>query len=127
MKKDQGWIKVYRQVTSSSIWDTDEPYDKRSAWIDLLLSVNHEDRDIIIGNDTLKVLKGQRYTSVRKLSEHWNWSKNRTLAFLRQLESLKMITRDGTRSGTLITIVKYDDFQNGRDTKRDTNRDTKRT
>ena len=120
MKKNQGWIKVFRKMTDSSIWDTDEPYDKRSAWVDLLLSVNHEDREIILGNDTLHVHKGQRFTSVRKLSEHWNWSKNKTLAYLRQLEALGMITRDGTHSGTLLTIVNYSVYQSGRDTKGDT-------
>ena len=111
MGKDQGWIKLHRRVAESAIWETDEPYDKRSAWIDLLLSVNHEDRDIVIQNDVLKVSRGQRFTSVRKLSKRWMWSPARTLAFLRVLENLDMITRDSTHNGTLITVIKYDIYQ----------------
>lgn len=111
-KKDHvGWIKLYRQVTDSSIWDIDDPYDKRSAWVYLLLSANHEDKDIVVKNSTITVHRGQRFTSVRKLSETFKWTKDKTLAFLRQLERLGMVTRDATHSGTLITIVKYEEYQ----------------
>lgn len=123
-KKDLGWIRLFRKVTQSTIWDTAEPYDRRSAWIDLLLSVNHEDRDIIVGNQMITVHRGQRFTSVRKLAERWNWGNNKALAYLRLLVSLQMIEKSSTHGGTLLTIVNYDLYQPKQNTGRNANKDT---
>lgn len=122
--KDLGWIRLHRKVTQSMIWDTAEPYDKRSAWIDLLLSVNHEDQEILVGGEPMKIHRGQRFTSVRKLAERWNWGNGKTLRYLRTLERLEMIQKDRTHGGTLITIVKYGFYQSERNTKRYAKRNT---
>lgn len=41
-----GWISLYRQIKESWIWKDKEPFDKRSAWIDLLLTVNYKNKKI---------------------------------------------------------------------------------
>ena len=39
-----GWIKLHRRMLDSDIWKATKrkPFDKRSAWIDLLLRANHK-------------------------------------------------------------------------------------
>ena len=92
----------------------------RSAWVDLLLLANHRDVEIIFEYNPMTVKRGQYLTSVRKLSARWGWSKNRTLKYLRLLESLGMIHRESNNQRTLITIEKYSDYQDIRDTDKDT-------
>ena len=38
-----GWFKVERAIQDHSIWKSREPFDRRSAWIDLILLANYKD------------------------------------------------------------------------------------
>ena len=116
---NQGWIRLYRQIQECDIWlDDDESFDKRSAWIDLLLLANHRDKDIIFDGKPLTIGRGQYVTSVRKLAVRWGWGNQKTLNYLRLLEELNMITKDSDTRRTLITIVKYEVYQGGEDNSR---------
>lgn len=108
----EGWISIHRKIRECDIWDYDEPFTKRDAWIDLLLLANHRDKDTIFDGKRITIKRGQYLTSVRKLSKEWQWGKNKTLAYLRLLEDCEMITRDADSRRTLITIVNYDIYQN---------------
>ena len=127
----KGWIKLHRSLLDSDIWRDNQPFDMRSAWIDLLMLANHEDKNIIFDYQVVTVERGQFITSVRKLADRWKWGTERTLKFLRLLERLAMIYRDSNTHRTLITIVNYDKFQDwqdtGEDTIEDTDKDTTRT
>ncbi len=122
MKK--GWIKLYRSITDCDFWNTKEPYDRRSAWVDILLTVNHEEKKIIFNNEVVTVERGQMVTSVRKLSEKWKWSRDRVATFLRTLERTQMLTVNSNRYRTLLTVVNYDKFQSVPDTESATNTTT---
>lgn len=110
-KKNRGWIRLYRQIQDSAIWKVSDKFNRRDAWIDLLLMANHEDRTIVIDGKPKVIHAGQRWTSSAILAERWRWSRNKVLRYLRLLKELGMVTTNGTTSGTLITIVKYEDFQ----------------
>lgn len=120
----EGWILLHRKLQECEIWANSQPFDMRSAWVDLLLLANHRDVEIVFDYKPMIVKRGQYLTSVRKLGARWSWSKNRTLKYLRMLESLNMITRESDNQRTLVTIVKYEVYQDCRDTGVDTNMDT---
>ena len=105
-----GWIKIHRQIQNCLIWD-DKPFNMASAWIDLLLLANHEDKETIFDKKPILVKRGQRITSVRELSTRWGWGKDKTLRFLRLLEREKMIVKDSDSRRTLLTIVNYGIYQ----------------
>lgn len=105
-----GWIKIHRQIQNCLIWD-DKPFNMASAWIDLLLLANHEDKETIFDKKPILVKRGQRITSVRELSDRWGWGKDKTLRFLRLLESEKMIVKESDSRRTLLTIVNYGIYQ----------------
>lgn len=107
----QGWIKLHRQLQGNWIWESDEPFDRRSAWIDLLLSVNHEAKKSAFGKEIILVEKGSLITSIRKLSEKWKWSRHKVSTFLNLLESDQMIIKKGDTSKTLISVLKYGVYQ----------------
>ena len=105
-----GWIKHHWQIQNCLIWD-DKPFNMASAWIDLLLLANHEDKETIFDKKPILVKRGQRITSVRELSARWGWGKDKTLRFLRLLESEKMIVKESDSRRTLLTIVNYGIYQ----------------
>lgn len=115
-----GWIKLHRQIQDCEIWDSEEPYDYRSAWIYLLLMANHRDKDIMFDKKVMTIKRGQLLTSIRKLAEHFKWGKDKTAKFLRTLEELNMIVKDSDNKRTVLTIVNYGIYQFDEDTDKDT-------
>lgn len=108
-----GWIKLHRKILDCGIWisDDNEPFDRRSAWVDLLLLANHRDKQIIFDGKAMTVSRGQYVTSVRKLASRWMWGNQKTLKYLRLLEELGMITKNSDSRRTLLTIVNYGIYQ----------------
>ena len=111
MKLSSGWIKLYRQLQDCWIWLDKEPFDKRSAWVDLLLTANHSDKKILFNGELITVKRGQILTSVRKLSAKWKWSVNKVYRFLKLLESDEMLQKESDKDRTLLTIINYSIFQ----------------
>lgn len=105
-----GWIKLHRKLQDCWIWQ-EKPFDKGRAWVDLLLSAMHHDKKLLIDNEIVIISRGSFMTSVVKLSERWGWSRNKVFRFLKLLEDEQMLTTERTPKGTLINIVKYEDYQ----------------
>lgn len=116
MSGKRGWIKLYRQIWDNPIWQMETKFDERSAWIDLLLMANHENRTIVCGRSVIPINRGQLFTSARKLGARWGWPLGTVKRYLDMLSDLEMVSRCGTAHGTLLTIVNYDDFQGERPT-----------
>lgn len=106
-----GWIKLYRQLQDCYIWLDKEPFDKRSAWVDLLLTANHSDKKILFNGELITVKRGQILTSVRKLSAKWKWSVNKVYRFIKLLEDDEMLQKESDKDRTLLTIENYSIFQ----------------
>lgn len=111
-----GWIKLHRKIVEGEIWNTSDPFDYRSAWIDLLLLANHEDKTIIFDCKPVLVKRGQHLTSIRKLSERWHWSRNKVARYLDTLCALNMVTKDSDTRRTLLTLENYGFYQGMWDT-----------
>lgn len=107
----EGYIKLYRQIQDCDIWLDDAPFDRRSAWVDLLLMANHSDKDILFDGQVMTVKRGQRVTSIRRLAERWGWGKDKVSKYLTLLEQFGMIEKKADSKRTLITIVNYGKFQ----------------
>lgn len=108
-----GWIRLYRKLQECWVWEDKEPFDKRSAWIDLLLTANHADAKLLFNGELITVQRGQILTSVRKLSVKWKWSVNKVYRFLKLLERDKMLQKESNKDRTLLTIVNYSVYQGG--------------
>lgn len=105
-----GWIKLHRKLQDCWIWQ-EKPFDKGRAWVDLLLSAMHHDKKILINNEIVIISRGSFMTSIVKLSERWGWSRNKVVRYLNLLEKEQMLDTERTPNGTLINIVKYEDYQ----------------
>lgn len=107
-----GWISIHRKIQQSDIWLDKEPFDKRSAWIDLIMMANHEDRQVLFDGKFIEVKRGEKITSLRMLSEKWKWSRNKVKRFLKLLESGSMIELKIDHQKTTYNIVNYNVYQN---------------
>lgn len=118
---DNGWIKLHRKIKDNWIWNDPE---KCVAWLDILLSVNHKDKQIVFNGHPITIHAGQRLTSLSKLASEWGWTRNRVDRFLRTLTETNMITANRTPNGTLLTVINWGFYQGQRDSRRDSRRDT---
>ena len=105
-----GYIKLYRDIRDNWVWE-DRPYARGQAWIDLIMMMNHKDREIFHDGRMITVKRGSRITSLRKLAERWGWSRHKVSEFLDDLERSGMITQKRDSKKTLINVIKYDFFQ----------------
>lgn len=108
--KNLGFVAIYRSVQEHWIWNSYEKFDSRSAWIDLILSANHEEKKIQVGKDIITIHAGQMWTSYVKLANRWKWSKERVYRYAKMLKKDGMLEIDATPNGTLLTIVNYGNF-----------------
>lgn len=108
---DNGWIKLHRKIIDNWIWDDPE---KLRAWLDILLMVNHKDKQIPFNGHIKTIHRGEKLTSLAKLADRWKWTRNRVSRFIDLLCEADMVTADRTANGTLLTVVNYGIYQSTR-------------
>ena len=60
-----GYVKIYRSLEDDILWKSDEPFNYRDAWIDLILQANYADSKFLFNRNDVVVHRGQIFTSVR--------------------------------------------------------------
>lgn len=108
---DSGWIKLHRQLQRCELWTGNEAFDARSAWIDLLLNVSHQQANILDRGTVYEVQPGQILTSFRSLGERWHWSRTKVKNFFELLTRLEMVTLKVTQRNVMVTLVKWEFYQ----------------
>ena len=102
-----GWFKVQRDIEDHWIWKSNEPFDKRSAWIDLIMLANYADRKTTDGESVVLRKRGDVNYSMLFLAKRWKWDRRKVKRFLMALEGDGMVSLHGTQHGTTITIENY--------------------
>ena len=103
---DKGWIKVERALLDTFIWDFDQPFDDRSAYIDLRLRANYTDKDFRAkkSRDVIHVHENELMTSIGNLAERWHWSKDKVRRYLKMLEDGGFVKVVPYTCGTIIKL-----------------------
>lgn len=107
----EGWIKLSRQLQDHWLWKEAEPFDKRSAWLDLLMLANWEDKKTAYKGEVITCKRGDVNVSYTALGKRWHWNRKKVARFIALLESDEMVTTKVTTHRTTVTIVKYGFFQ----------------
>lgn len=113
---DNGWIKLHRSLQKHWLWDSTEPFDKRSAWIDLLMLANFTDVKVMRKGELKQRTRGEVNTSMAWLADRWKWDRRTVKRFLDVLQKDGMVSVNSTRDGTTVTIEKYAIYQGERTT-----------
>jgi len=106
-----GWFKVERDISDHWIWKSKEPFDKRSAWIDLILLANFKDFKTSYKGKIVYRKRGEVNTSIVYLAKRWRWDRRKVDRFLMALEADNMLHVDSTPNGTTITLENYGFYQ----------------
>jgi hypothetical protein len=120
-----GYIKGWRKVLSSSMYQNLSASQRDVFWVCLLLA-NHASAEWEWEGEIFKCNPGQFVTSLasmRKLcAKDTKTQKIRTA--LNKLEKWRFLTNISTKTGRLITILNWDTYQtNGNSTNKDVNKD----
>ena len=112
-EKRGSWIKVFRNIENSWIWE-EKPFSRGQAWIDLLLLAKFRDESFFNrrGN-RVDGKRGHVYKSISSLADRWGWSRKKVDHFFNQLEADNMIKVSKKRASeeTSIFIVNYGKYQ----------------
>lgn len=110
-----GWVKLYRELKSKSIWQLSSP-EQKVVLITILLLANHEENKWEWKGEQFICKPGQLITSlnslVRECGDGVTIRNVRTA--LERFEKLGFLTNSSTKTGRLITIVNWEKYQ-GRD------------
>lgn len=112
MENDKGFIKLSRRFFSNAMWIEARTFSGCEAWLDLIQSARFDatPRKVSIGGREVVVCRGQYAASIRYLSKRWQWSEKKVRSFLGHLKKEGMITAECTQGINLITLVKYDQY-----------------
>ena len=118
----EGWIKLHRKMIN---WEWYNDINVKVVFLHLLLTANHEDKKW----QGIEIKRGQKITSLSHLAEETKLSVKQIRNVLNKLKSTGEITNKGTNKYTIITIVKYNDYQlkeEKEDKQKDTQQDKRR-
>ena len=104
MNKAGGFITLYRQMTS---WEWYKDSATKDLFIHLLLTANFTDTRFL----GKKIKRGQVVTSLASLASETGLSIQQIKTAIKHLISTNEITNDSTRKYRIITVVKYNDYQ----------------
>ena len=108
---NNGWIKLYRDLFEHWLWKTKEPFDCRSAWIDLLLLATYADNKELYRGKLIMRKRGEICCSIQWLADRWRWDRRKVKRFLCVLADDGMLTLNSTTQGTTLTIENYSKWQ----------------
>ena len=107
-----GWVKLYRELKSKSIWQLSSP-EQKVVLITILLLANHEENKWEWKGEQFICKPGQLITSlnslVRECGDGISIQNVRTA--LDRFEKLGFLTNVSTKTGRLITVLNWEKYQ----------------
>lgn len=107
-----GWIALDRSIIDHWIFNNVREHNDVSAWILLLLLVNHSDQKVRLGNTVHLVKRGQSIRSIKSWSKLFNWSEGKTRRWFKMCREDGMIIDEQVAGkSTRITVCNYERYQ----------------
>ena len=113
MQEGEGWIKLFRKFTE---WEWYGDINTKTVFIHLLLIANFEEKRWM--GRTIE--RGQAVIGLFSLSEELGLSIRQVRTALGKLESTGEITKKSTNKFTIVTICKYEKYQQVDESERQT-------
>lgn len=100
----EGWVKIHKKFVN---WEWYDDINTKTVFLHLLLSANYVNKNW----KGIEIKRGQKITSLNNLAKETNLSIQAVRTSLKRLKSTHEITIETTNKYTLITIEKYNDYQ----------------
>ena len=99
-----GWIKIHRKILD---WEWYDDIKTFKVFIHLLMKANHKARNY----KGVLIKEGEVMTGQELLSSELKMSRQNVRTSLNRLKSTNEITIKSSRKGSIIQVVKYEDYQ----------------
>ncbi|MCM3599368.1 hypothetical protein M3175_01390 [Robertmurraya korlensis] len=114
----QGYIKLYRKTMNSPIWQ--DPYYLK-LWLYCLMKATHKEHEQLVGNNMVVLKPGEFVTGRKALALDLNsgakpeqrLSDKTWYRYLENLQSFEMLSIRKTNKFSIITILKWAEYQEG--------------
>ena len=107
----KGFIAIQRKMFDNFLWNETRVFSRAEAWIDLIQSARFEATQEVIQNKVVEVQRGELPASRRYLEKRWNWGSSKVGGFITNLEELGMLNQRQTKGQTMLSLCKYNDYQ----------------
>jgi len=108
--KNNGWIKLHRQIFDNPVWYT-EKFTRGQAWVDLLLLANYAPDDLFVRGIDVPLKRGDVGRSIVTLKNRWKWSQTKVKNYLNWLEKRGQIVQQKNNVTSVFSIVNYEMYQ----------------
>lgn len=103
-----GWIKIHRKSLESSVFDDEVTW---KVWCWCLMKANHEPADFPFNGKDMHLNRGQFITGQDVALRELRITAQKWRTRIEYLKSTGRITRRVTNKFSIITVVKYNDYQ----------------
>jgi hypothetical protein len=83
---EETWIKLYRKIMKSPIWENEKAL---KIWIWCLLKATHEEREQLVGQQVIKLKKGQFVFGRKKASDELQMNENTIYRYIKLLKKIR--------------------------------------
>lgn len=89
-----------------------EPFTQREAFLWFVTEASWKDRPRRVGESVVNLKRGELAASVRFMAKAWQWTPAKVQRFLEKLKSSEKICLKTDTGLTVISVCKYDQYQN---------------
>lgn len=105
----QGYIKLHRKILDNPIVCKDAEHF--IVWCYLLLNATHKEVPALFGGKKISLKPGQLITGRKAISQKTGVEESKIKRILKLFENDQQIDRQTTNQNTLISILRWDDYQ----------------
>lgn len=107
-----GWIKLYRKILESTVFDNEKLL---KVWIWCLLKATHDEYEQLVGRQIVNLQKGQFVTGRNAASKELKMTPSTTWDYLKILERNRNIDIKSNNKYSIVTIVNWELYQSEND------------
>lgn len=106
-----GFLPLAREFFEGPLWTRPRRFSEEEALLDLLLRAAYQPVDCPAGRSSIRLRRGELFTTERQTATRWGWSQAAVHRYLGALEERGDIkTRTANRYGTVYLIVIYETY-----------------
>lgn len=106
--EEMGWVKIHRKIMKSGVWGNP---NYLMVWVWCLMRANVRDVVVPFNGVDIKLKRGEFITGRKKATQEMPISERNYRTALTYLENTQRVTIKTTNRFSIITVVKYGDYQ----------------
>ena len=106
--ENTSYIKLFRKLLNSPIFENEKAL---KIWIWFLLKATHKERELLVGQQIVKLKKGDFIFGRKQASEELKMTESTIYKYIKLLEKLQMISIKSNNKFSVVSIEKWEDYQ----------------